>query len=45
MTLVGLRAELTGMRIESGVETVRPVVEGRGHTGDGSVVQVVAVPE
>lgn len=44
MTLAGLRQELTGMRIEHGEELVRSVVEGPGHTGDGAVVQVVAVP-
>jgi SAM-dependent methyltransferase len=43
MTLDGLRDELTGMDIEFGRETVRPVVEGSGHTGDGAVVQVVAL--
>jgi SAM-dependent methyltransferase len=45
MTLDGIRRELSGMRIESGRETVRPVVEGPGHTGDGAVVQVIAVPD
>lgn len=45
MTLDGLRQELAGMRIETGVETVRPVVEGRGHTGDGAVVRVIAIRE
>ena len=42
MTLDGLREELAGLEIELGRETVRPVVEGSGHTGDGAVVQVVA---
>lgn len=42
MTLGGLRKELTGLTIEHGIETVRPVVEGAGHTGDGAVVQIVA---
>ena len=45
MTLDGLRRELTGMRFDWAVETVRPVVEGPGHTGDGAVVQVIAVPD
>lgn len=45
MTLDGLRQELTGMVIESGVETVRPVIEGTGHTGDGAVVQLIAARE
>ena len=44
MTLAGLRQELVGMEIASGAEFVRPVVEGPGHTGDGAVVQVIAVP-
>ena len=44
MTLDGLRQELVDMTIVSGAEFVRPVVEGPGHTGDGAVVQVVAVP-
>ncbi len=42
MTLSGLRTELTGLSFESGLETLRAVVEGRGHTGEGAVVQVVA---
>ena len=41
MTLTGLRAELADLQIDHGVETVRPVIEGSGHTGDGAVVQVV----
>lgn len=43
MTLDGLRDELVGLEILHGLETVRPVVEGPGHTGDGAVVQVIAV--
>ena len=42
MTLAGLRAELAGLHVEHGVETVRAVVEGRLHRGDGAVVQVLA---
>jgi 2-polyprenyl-3-methyl-5-hydroxy-6-metoxy-1,4-benzoquinol methylase len=42
MTLGGLRGELEGLVIEHGVETVRKVVEGRLHHGDGAVVQVLA---
>jgi SAM-dependent methyltransferase len=42
MTLAGLRRELEGLRFEHAVETVRAVVEGRLHRGDGAVVQVVA---
>ncbi len=45
MTLDGLGRELTGMTITEGRETVRPVIEGPGHTGDGSVVQVIATPD
>lgn len=42
MTLEGLRSELVGLEILSGIEKVRPVIEGPGHTGDGAVVQVTA---
>lgn len=42
MTLAGLSEELTGMTILEGRETVRSVIEGPGHTGDGAVVQVIA---
>lgn len=45
MTLDGLRDELAGLTIETGQELVRPITEGRGHTGDGAVVQVVALAE
>lgn len=41
MTLDGLRSELSGLVIISGKETVRPVIEGPGHTGDGAVVQLI----
>jgi SAM-dependent methyltransferase len=44
MTLDALRSELTDMTIEVGRETVRSVIEGPGHTGDGAVVQVIATP-
>ncbi len=44
MSLTGLRDELTGLEIVHGVELVRPVIEGSGHTGDGAVVQVIATP-
>lgn len=43
MDLDRLDQELTGLRYEHAAELVRPVVEGRGHTGDGAVVQVIAV--
>lgn len=42
MTIDGLREELVGLEIVHGIETVRSVVEGPGHTGDGAVVQVIA---
>ena len=41
MTLESLRSELDGLTEEHGVELVRPVVEGAGHSGDGAVVQYV----
>lgn len=42
MTLSELTEELTGLEIDYGVETQRPVIEGTGHTGPGAVVQIVA---
>jgi len=42
MTLAGLREELAGLEFELGCECVREVVEGRYHTGEAAVVQVVA---
>ncbi len=42
MTLAGLRDELQPLEFVHGLETVRDVVEGVGHTGPGAVVQVVA---
>ena len=42
MDLERLRAEFVGMKIDHGVETVRNVLEGPGHTGEGAVVQVIA---
>lgn len=42
MNLDDLRQELDGLSIEHGVELVRPVLEGTGHTGAGAVVQVMA---
>lgn len=41
MTLEGVRAELVGLDEEHGVELVRPVVEGSGHSGDAAVVQFI----
>ena len=33
------------MNLQHALETVRPVIEGLGHTGDGAVVQIIATPE
>lgn len=43
MNLAALTIELDGLEMTHAVETVRSVIEGQGHTGDGAVVQVVAV--
>ncbi len=45
MTLDGLRRELVDLRFDWATETIRSVVEGPGHTGDGAVVQVIAFRE
>jgi hypothetical protein len=42
MTLAGLREELAGLEFVHGAGLLRDVVEGVGHTGIGSVVQVLA---
>jgi SAM-dependent methyltransferase len=42
ITLRGLLQELDGLEFIHAVETEREVVEGVGHTGLGSVVQVIA---
>jgi SAM-dependent methyltransferase len=42
MTLAGLRDELEGLEFVHGVEMLREVHEGPGHTGLGAVVQVIA---
>ncbi len=42
MTLDGLRDELAGLELLHGEELDRDIVEGVGHTGLGSVVQVIA---
>ena len=42
MTLPDLTRELDGLELVHAIETERDVVEGRGHTGRGSVVQVIA---
>jgi SAM-dependent methyltransferase len=42
MTLADLRGELSGLDLLIGREIVRDVVEGNGHTGRGSVVQILA---
>ncbi|TVQ29244.1 MAG: class I SAM-dependent methyltransferase [Spirochaetaceae bacterium] len=43
MTVEDLQSELTGLELQIARETVRDVVEGRGHTGRASVVQILAV--
>lgn len=43
MTLAALRTELAGLEIVVGRECEREVIEGVGHTGRASVVQVCAV--
>lgn len=42
MTLDVLRTELAALEFDHAVETEREVIEGVGHTGVGSVVQVIA---
>ena len=42
MTLAGLRDELAGLELLIGREIEREVIEGKGHTGRGAVVQVFA---
>ena len=42
MTLVALRAELSGLELLVGREIGRDVTEGDGHTGRGAVVQILA---
>ncbi|PSN10995.1 SAM-dependent methyltransferase [filamentous cyanobacterium CCP5] len=43
MDLAILHHELAGLEFKYGVETERQIVEGSGHHGLGSVVQVIAV--
>ena len=42
MTLEALQEELSGLEFIHAVELEREVIEGSGHTGHGSVVQVIA---
>lgn len=42
MSLISLQEELAGLDFIHGIEIVRNVVEGRQHTGQGAVVQVLA---
>jgi SAM-dependent methyltransferase len=42
MTLADLRDELAGLELQVGRETEREVIEGKGHTGRGAVVQILA---
>ncbi len=41
MTLGILEKELAGLKFLHGVETTREVYEGKFHSGDASVVQVI----
>lgn len=43
MTESSLRSELDGLHFDLLESRVREVVEGRGHSGDGAVVQLVAL--
>lgn len=42
MSLADLRRELAGLELVHGVEIERQIIEGHGHTGLGSVVQIIA---
>lgn len=42
-SLDALLHELSGLRIEHKAQLIRPVVEGRFHTGEAEVIQIVAV--
>jgi hypothetical protein len=42
MDLNGLRVELAGLELEYASDVVRDIYEGRFHTGQGAVVQVLA---
>jgi hypothetical protein len=42
MDLNGLRAELAGMDFDYDADVIRDIHEGRLHTGQGAVVQVLA---
>lgn len=42
MTEAGLRTELAGLDVVFARECIRPVIEGRFHTGEASVVQFLA---
>ena len=45
MTLASLRQELAGLRFIQAAEFDRNVVEGKFHTGQAAVVQILAVKE
>jgi 2-polyprenyl-3-methyl-5-hydroxy-6-metoxy-1,4-benzoquinol methylase len=45
MTLASLRRELAGLRFVHAVEIDRNVVEGKFHTGQAAVVQILAVKD
>jgi hypothetical protein len=42
MDLNGLRVELAGLELEYAADVLRDIREGRLHTGQGAVVQVLA---
>jgi SAM-dependent methyltransferase len=42
MSLIALQEELTGLVFSHAIEIERDVVEGRQHTGQGAVVQILA---
>lgn len=42
MDLTGLRVELAGLEFDYGADAVRDIQEGRLHTGQGAVVQLLA---
>ncbi len=45
MTLASLRQELAGLRFVQAIELDRNVIEGKFHTGQAAVVQIVAVKD
>jgi SAM-dependent methyltransferase len=45
MTLASLRQELAGLRFVQAIEIDRNVIEGKFHTGQAAVVQIVGIKE